>query len=68
MNFSEAVAWLKDRGPNKARIAPKGCGWPNGRYVYLSDKLYVCDPTYLTFAPEEYRPTVNDILAEWENV
>lgn len=68
MKFSEAVAYLIENPPNKAKIAPKGCGWPHGKYVYLADKIYVRDPSYLTIMPEEYRPTASEITAEWENV
>lgn len=66
MKFTEAINWLQNTPPNKAKIAPKGCGWPCNKYVYLSDRLYVSDPTVFSFLPEVYQPTLKEILADWE--
>lgn len=54
---------------SKKKFRPIGCDWVAGRYIYLNvDKVYVSDPTYLTFVPEIFSPNVKELEAQWEQV
>ena len=54
---------------NNKKFIPKDCNWAKGRYVYLSGQtLYVFDPSYLTFMPEIFTPSEEELKSKWEQV